>query len=140
MFVHTWIVTESEDEINRFDVFGFKIERGERNGYVYKNFNPPFLGCPIFSIGKYRFLQNRYRWKTKILYSFEGEAGSDAEKVCTFLSQNYTNLPFTQKYRLLFGPNSNSFTQWVLDKIALNTYPLPRSAYGRGWNGGTKSN
>jgi hypothetical protein len=37
--VHTWILTEGGGKTDRFDVFGFRENRGERHGFVYKNFN-----------------------------------------------------------------------------------------------------
>jgi len=132
--VHTWIVTEHDEVRDRFDVLGFKEDRGIRHGYFYKNFLPPKMGCPVFSIGKWRLFEKRITWKTELLYEIQGGVGSDAHKIYTLLHKDYKKIPIVNRFRLLIGPNCNSFTQWVLDYVAPKKYPLPLKAYGKGWH------
>lgn len=133
--VHTWIITDFDGKKDRFEVFGFKEERGERLGHFYKNFNPPFQGCPVFALGGWRIFEGSFVWKTEILYEIKGAVHSEAAAVYKLLHNEYEELPFIAKYRLIKGPNSNSFTQWVLDRVAPGKYPLPWKAYGKNWRG-----
>lgn len=129
--LHTWLVVEHAGTVHRFDVFGFQEDgRGVRCGYVYKNFSPPTQGAPLFAIGKHRFLAHK-TWAARVLYVIEGDQCSDAHRIYELLNHGICKVPSIQRYNIALGPNSNSFTQWVLDAVAPGKYPLPFNAYGK---------
>ena len=57
-------------------------------------------------------------------------SGEEARRIAQVLDAKA--YPFTQKYRLWPGPNSNSFAAWVLREAGIQ-YRLDRRAIGRGY-------
>jgi hypothetical protein len=134
IFVHTWIVIEHKDKIDRFDVFGFTVNGSwDRVGRLYKNYHPPHMGCPMFSVGSYRFLQSKFQWSVDKLYELSSDTYPKVESLYNLLKNNPEDFPYLSNYHLLPGPNSNTFTQWVLDYVSPTTLDLPWTAVGRNY-------
>ena len=56
--------------------------------------------------------------------------GPQAEPVIEFLQNQVDDYPYNQLYKVVPGPNSSTFTQWVLDSTGWDI-ELPRVAVGR---------
>lgn len=77
-------------------------------GHIHINDLPLFDGIEVFSFFNYP------RWYATLLGKLEGGENSYAQEMCEFIE----NSVFTYKYKniyKLFGPNSNTYIQWILD-------------------------
>jgi hypothetical protein len=70
-------------------------------------------------------LVESWRWKTKVVGSISGEV---AQKIIAKIKESPRNYPHLHKYRLI-GPNSNTYTQWILDQFPEWRVRLPRNAF-----------
>ncbi len=71
-------------------------------------------------------------WESKLIGVLEGKKGSNVEKISLYLKNCHKKYPYSKKYMLL-GPNSNTFTQWVLNKFPKTNIKLPKNAFGKGY-------
>lgn len=69
-------------------------------------------------------------WDSKLLKSIEGGDGSIAQKMVNFMLNKVSEYPFKNKYKA-FGPNCNTFIQWVLNHFSESGFVLPMSALGK---------
>jgi hypothetical protein len=70
------------------------------------------------------------RWKSTLVDVVEGDQDSLADQMSAFIQNSPTAYPFSHTYRLL-GPNSNSYTQWVLKKFPESGMKLPWNTIGK---------
>lgn len=120
---HSWFVVNKQGTISRWEVGFRKIHRKTSWGHLYKDLYLPFQGIeiiPFFS---------KYFWKGKLLGQIEGEV---ARRMTEFIENSPTMYPFVDKY-FLMGPNSNTYTQWVLNHFAEFTITLPWNAFGKNY-------
>lgn len=112
--IHTWIVIEDEDgKKERWEVFQRKNNKDM--GYVYKNLFNPKEGMNINPWRKHP------KWKSKEIFSVK--------------EKNAKEYPHKNKYVLWPGPNSNTFTQWVLNQFSEIKNKLPWNAFGKNYKG-----
>ena len=123
--VHTWIVLESpEFGIKRYEIHKF-INKKTGN-YFYINIQAPTEGMPIFMIP--RKFYSKKKFKSKILFSLNGE---EIRRVVENIEREIPNYPYLNKYHLYPGPNSNTFTRWVLNlNEVTKNIKLPLNAFG----------
>jgi len=57
---------------------------------------------------------NYPRWNTTLLGHIEGGENSPAQKMCEFVENSIHTYKDKKNY-FLFGPNSNTYIQWILD-------------------------
>jgi hypothetical protein len=132
--LHTWIVVTHNDISDRYDVMGFHEDgAGKRNGYLYTNFHSPETGVPILAIGTKRLLKDTLQWESKVLFTLQGDVGSPAHKIWELLHNQQDTYPYIHQFGLVFGPNCNTFTQWVLDQGTSGEITLPWGAWGKGY-------
>jgi Protein of unknown function (DUF3750) len=132
---HTWVVTCKNGKQDRFDVFGFKKDGDwQRIGQLYKNFHPTQMGCPILSFGKYRFWHEQLQWKSEMLFELDSQHFPEVDTLIDLLNNIPDHFPYVNKYLMIPGPNSNTFVQWVLDRVAPFQFTLPWRAFGRNYN------
>jgi hypothetical protein len=120
VFVHTFLVVIHEGEVHRYEVFRFWGERQPQRGVVYKDLFKPWEGNSVF-VSILQRLCHGCRFKVCILAEFS--EGAEC------ILREYSNYPFSHHYKY-WGPNSNTFTAWLLKKAGI-AYSLPRRAIGR---------
>lgn len=118
--VHPWFVVERNGVETRWEVLHVKNKSKESWGYLHKNVLPPRSGMKIFP-----FLE--VRWPAQLV----GEvSGAVAQEIAHILESSPQTYPYTEHYSL-FGPNSNSFASWVLQRAPSWKVRLPRNAFGK---------
>lgn len=132
--VHTHIVLEHNGVFSRYEVLGrTPLARPEKvvEGFLYKNVLPPEAGLFIIcatsatsGIGP--------RWKTNKCGNIVGGENSVAHKIYKFFEEGtVARYPYIHTYNMAKGPNSNTFTQWVIDQFPESNLKLPLSARGK---------
>ena len=113
--IHTWIVTKRADEqkFHRWEIW--RCPDGDYD-FVCKDFATPAGG-----IG------------SNLMFVIGERVGPQAEAVVTFVEQASPLYPFRNRYVPVPGPNSNTFTQWLLDNSGWDLQLRPR-ALGADWN------
>lgn len=112
--IHTWFVTKQaeEDTFHRWEVWQFS---GGDHGHVHKDFLSPTEGLGAggpFIIGQV--------------------IGGEAESIVAFVERESPQYPYRHTYVLFPGPNSNTYTRWVLQSSGWDL-DLPTCALGAGW-------
>jgi hypothetical protein len=126
VFIHPWFVINKKGVISRFEV-RYKYNRNQPNlGHIHVNNLPPFSGIEVFS-----FLNHPY-WNASLIGTLEGGGGSPAHKMCEFIEKSQFTYKDKNKY-FLFGPNSNTYVQWILDNSPEFTAKLPWNALGNNY-------
>lgn len=124
--LHTWVVLESpEHGTNRYEIHVFKNK--SNNTYFYKNNQPQQEGMSVFSIpGLYL---SKKKFKSVRIYQISGD---QYKNIILDLEKKIQEYSHKNIYKLYPGPNSNTFTRWVLSQNneTKNT-PLPWNAFGK---------
>ena len=111
---HYWfVVFEDSGGCHRWEVWQTKNAGGLSIGHVHCDLKAPDAGVgggPAVTATQW--------------------SGEEARRIAQVLDAKA--YPFTQKYRLWPGPNSNSFAAWVLREAGIQ-YRLDRRAIGRGY-------
>ena len=131
--VHTYIVFELGSATARYDLIPTPLADVSDNifGHIKKDVLPPEVGFRCF--GKYPFNIGP-RYKVNLIGKISGDATSAAGRLYGFMaSGGFTTYQFTHTYRLIFGPNSNTFIQWVLDQVPDTGLRLPVNAWGKNY-------
>lgn len=102
-FRHPWIVLNKKGEVSRWEIRHIK---NKDNTYIYINNQPPFEGIN-------KTLCVKSKWNVKMLGFVEGEVASNA---IDFIEKSKENYPYVNRY-CGFGPNSNTFIKWILNKF-----------------------
>lgn len=134
--VHTHIVVEHNSVASRFEVLGrTPLAKPAKvvQGYLYRNVLPPEIGLYILyatsatsGIGP--------RWKTQKCGTVVGGENSVAHKMHKFFEEGTVKrYPYINTYNMTKGPNSNTFTQWVVDQFPDARLKLPMSAWGKNY-------
>lgn len=97
-----------------------------KHGNIHKNFLPNTKGMNIIPTVK------KYKWHGQLLGCIEGDEDSYVKKMIDLIESSPTTYPDTHSYSL-FGPNSNSYVQWVLDKFPEPGLKLPITSFGKGY-------
>lgn len=132
--VHTYFVVSKNNTHIRYDVINPKhfTHKKPTIGSIYKNFLEPEQGFTLFYFRKPIFLL--LRWNVKCIYHYEGDEESLAHRMYSFFESNsHEKYPYVDFYRKVMGPNSNSFSQWVIDQIPGLHIKLPWNAWGKGY-------
>ena len=103
---------------DRWEVWQHPHQNGSCWGHLHKNLLDPYQGV---GNGQSQLIQ---QWE-----------GSDALLMVEKIESSPSTYPFIRKYRYWPGPNSNTFTQWIVrDKIELGvraigkSFPVPEMA------------
>jgi hypothetical protein len=133
LFSHTYIVTEHLGVVNRYEVImpGMFRDVPSYDGRIYKNILSSEAGFYII----FRWSHTKSsakRWKVTKCSSCAGAEDSPAQKLYNFIENGGLHAyPHKNRYNMLFGPNSNSFTQWVIDQVPSCNLSLPHNAWGK---------
>jgi uncharacterized protein YceK len=114
--VHTWIATKRTDASHYtvYEVIGWRGNRGQ----------------PVLRIE--RDIPDRYWFgeKPRLLSNHRGAGVDDLINAIERAAQSY---PWPTTYRVFPGPNSNTFTAWIVSQVPDLDVDLPFSAIGSGY-------
>jgi hypothetical protein len=103
-------------------------------GNIYKNLLPPETGFLIITISEYAERSTLPRWGTKAYTTCAGPIGSPAHKLYDFIEDGgLLTYPYAQTYKMISGPNSNTFVQWVLKQVPGHGLSMPINAWGKAY-------
>ena len=122
---HTWLVTNNKGKVNRWEVWDFRHKNKNGQGHVNLNIFKPWEGRTMILPFK------GPRYNSKLLGKIEGKKGSTAEKMVTFMEKEAKKYPHKDKFHYVWGPNCNSFIQWVLKKFPESKLKIPKTAWGK---------
>lgn len=120
---HTWFVVNDHGSISRWEVLFRKVPCKTRWGHLFKDYFPPFQGIDLF------IFIHRYFWKGTLLGIVEGET---AEHMAEFIENSPNTYPYYDTYSLT-GPNSNTYTQWVINHFPEISLKLPWNSFGKNY-------
>lgn len=118
--LHTWVVTNVQGEVKRWEILFTKNKSKDSWGHLYLNHLPPFKGIEIIP-----FIP--IYGNAKLIGKLEGDKAKEFAGLMETSNKNY---PYTKKYFLL-GPNSNTYTQWALNQFPNINIQLPWNAFGK---------
>ncbi|KKS04709.1 MAG: hypothetical protein UU82_C0010G0005 [Candidatus Nomurabacteria bacterium GW2011_GWC2_41_8] len=121
---HSWFVLNKKGLISRWEIRHKKNKK--TNNYFYLNTQPPFQGINI------SFFIKKHFWKAKLMGYIEGSENSTAQKIIEFIENSEKIYLYCFKYSF-FGPNSNTYIQWVLDKFPEFNVKLSWNFIGKGF-------
>jgi hypothetical protein len=102
------------------------------HGKIYKNLLPPEKGFLVITVPEYAERHAGPRWSTKEYARCSGPAGSPAHQLYTFIEDGgLLTYPHAHTYKMITGPNSNTFTQWVLNQVPGHGMKMPINAWGK---------
>lgn len=130
--VHTWIEISDGETTDRYDLWGYPglPSPSPNRGYVYHNLLPDHLGTTFSPFAKASTLKGRQAGKQ--VRHITGEAGSPAEAAYRTIKEKAFDYPAAHTYRMIWGPNCNTYTQWLIDQTQNTVLTLPWNAWGKG--------
>ena len=123
---HPWFVINKKGVLSRWEVvYGNCRHVGTplRAGHIHIDALPPFRGISIFHSPEILF------WNGRCEAVAEGEL---AENLISFIEASKDTYPYRDRY-LLWGPNSNTYAQWVLDAFPTWNAKLPWNAFSKNY-------
>lgn len=127
--LHPWFVVNKKGKLSRYEVRYTRNKMRPELGHIHVDELPLFEG-----IGMFHFLKTP-RWDATLLGSLEGGEGSSAHKMYEYIEISPQTYPHKNKY-FMFGPNSNTFAQWILHPFPEFDGALPWNAFGRNYKKG----
>lgn len=114
--VHTWIATKktNEEKYTVYEVIGWREKRG----------------LPVVRIEN--DTPDRY-WFGERPELLADLRGADADELIRRIDDAAREYPWPDTYKAFPGPNSNTFTAWVLERVPELDVQLPFSAIGSGY-------
>lgn len=134
LWSHIYFVTEHASKLNRIEFLGYEKEHHPSRVYerIFKNYLPPEMGFRIMSTAIFWDIGPRFG--VKLIKEVAGGVSSPAHKLWDLLENGgFKNYPFMNQYNMVLGPNSNTFTQWVIDQVPECGLKLPWNAWGKGY-------
>jgi hypothetical protein len=111
--------------LSRWEIWESKKDnKVEHWDYLYKNKFLPFKGVRTIYL-----LDNFFTNKTVLVDKIEGEEIID---IIEFIENSPINYLFKSKYRYL-GPNSNTYTQWIIKNFPKYKFKLKWNALGKNY-------
>jgi hypothetical protein len=131
--VHTYFTAAHAQHIDRIEVLGFLPQSHPARYYeeIFKNYLPPETGFRVISevLGEFPSLP---RMPSRCIGVCRGGVGTTAEQLYTLLTTAaVTQYPGAGHYRMVRGPNSNTFSQWIIDQYSADELRLPWNAWGK---------
>lgn len=120
--VHAWCtVSDRHNATYRWEVWHRKLPAERRWGYIHRNLFAPFRGIGLTPLTRSRC------WQASPLCYWEGEC---ARRLSRILAESARTYPHFDRYLYWPGPNSNTYVQWILDRLPGKTVRLPERAIG----------
>lgn len=115
--IHTWVATKGLDEPSYtiYQVIGWQLRRKGTAVSVESSIQP-----------------NRPWFRSPPILLYE-QRGSGVEHLVEAIAEAAETYPFAREYVMWPGPNSNSFTQWIISRVPGLNVELPAKAIGKNW-------
>jgi hypothetical protein len=120
-FRHPWFVLNNKGKLTRWEVLFEKNSGQIGYKHLHNNLFDPFTGISRFPYSKKLLRKARLEGYT---------TSGPAKKAIAFIEKSPDKYPFRDYYRL-FGPNSNTYAQWVLDNNPEFEVKLPDNSLGK---------
>lgn len=132
--LHTWIELKKDNTTDRYDFWGYTSmpEAHRLGGFIYKNLFPNHLGTKFSLLASPHTLGGRL--PGRVYSEIEGGDGSEAHEVFTLITDKVGSYPHKDEYGMIFGPNCNSFTQWLINLKPDSGLRLPWNAWGKSYD------
>jgi hypothetical protein len=128
--VHTWIEIGDGNTTDRYDLWGYPgLTTTPVHGYIYKNLFPNHLGTTLSPFASVNTLEKRQIGK--VLINLSGDIDSIAARHYTAIKTHVLTYPHAHTYHMIFGPNCNTFTEWLLKLVPEANLGLPWYAWGK---------
>lgn len=130
--VHTWIEISDGETTDRYDLWGYPglPTKSPHHGYVYHNLLPDHLGTTVSPFAKAASLKGRQAGRR--IQHVSGPANSPAHQAYRTIKEHAFVYPAAHTYNMIWGPNCNTYTQWLLDQTQHPELILPWNAWGKG--------
>lgn len=125
-FTHSWFVVNKLGKVSRWEILFRKSGRDNSWGHLHEDIFPPFTGIGIFPVF------TKITWEAKLLGGVEGGENSVAKKMADFIENSPKSYLYCNMF-LLWGPNCNTYTQWILDNFPEFKAKLPKNAVGKNY-------
>ena len=131
LFVHTWFVVNNKGTVSRYEVLLRRNQPSTIPGYVhidhwYKNVFPTIRGMAMFYPGR------KFVWTPKLLGFIESDENGLAHTIAKCIENSEESYPYKNLYHF-WGPNSNTYTAWILKKFPEFKVQLPWTAVGKNY-------
>lgn len=127
--VHTWFVVEYAGNVDRYEVWATLGRYGDKT--VYKNAIEPTAG---FRTSFFDSLENPKKvGVSTLLGSTQGESQERAGQMYRCIVDSLHTYPALHTYRMWPGPNSNTYTQWILNQFPDFLCTLEWNAVGKNY-------
>jgi hypothetical protein len=127
--LHPWFVVNKKGKLSRYEVRYTRNSARPELGYIHIDELPLLEG-----IGMFHFLTSP-QWNARLLGSLQGGEDSSAHKMSEYIESSPQTYPHKNKY-CMFGPNSNTYAQWILHDFPEFDGTLPWNAFGRNYKKG----
>ncbi len=123
---HSWVVLNSpEYGENRYEIHSVKNK--ETKNYFYTNNQPTEEGMSYFSLLFFAF--SKAKFKSKKIFELKG---IEYKNRILHIEKEIEKYPYKNIYVYFPGPNSNTFTQWIIEKAGqAELVQLPWNAFGK---------
>ena len=121
---HTWFVINKKGVVERWEVGWGMHSRARSWSHLDLDVFPPHQGVQLISFVHFFF------WRARLVTSIEGDEGSVAARMTEFITRS-PDLYFYRHHYSLMGPNSNTYTQWVLNHFPEAHMQLPWNSLGK---------
>lgn len=124
--IHTWTVIVENGKPTRFDVAALH-NFGRGKNCLHINVQKPWRGFQVFFLSK--DVTKEPCFESNLIFHLSGNENSKASKAVKLIKENASSYPDAKNYRI-FGPNSNTFTSWLIRKAKIRIN-LPFRAFGK---------
>ncbi len=119
------VLIDDKGTIDRFEIKREKTKEQIGYSHFYHNRLPPREG--LWWIKD----KGGPRTHSKLVWHLEGDKDSQVKEMFDIIKKNIDVYPYKDTYRLYPGPNSNTFIQWILDKVPEWEISLPWNCIGK---------
>lgn len=125
---HPWFVVNKKGELSRWGLHWNPHVYPVKDawGHLATDALLPFQGLRIF------YIKGSPYWGSTVHKVIEGDEGSLAARMADVITNSPQTYPYTQEYSF-FGPNSNTYAQWVLNQFPESGMKLPWNAFGKNY-------
>jgi len=131
--IHSWVEITINDTVTRYDVWGYPgITKPPLIGFIYQDIFPNHLGTTLSPFAK--ATDTHKRQVGYCVASISGEQNSLAATLAQTIQEHVHEYPYAHTYRMIMGPNCNTFTAWLIACIPNTQLTLPWYAWGKNYN------
>lgn len=126
---HPWFVINKRGVLSRWGV-GWRPQHYQPQsqwGHIALDACSPFQGLRALNV-----IRNLF-WPCTCLHVFEGDESSGVAKMIEIVENSPNTYPYKDLYSF-FGPNSNTYAQWIIDQVPESGMTLPWNSFGKNYN------